>query len=185
MKKTLFTVLALTLLAVLLAGCDLDQVVTIDTPAPGTPAVRLTPLPPVPTAAPGEPGNGGYGDPHGQSASWHNLDPDRPAGPGHKLCLRESGLGRAARHLACRRTDYGGGRHRHVRHPGRRRARDRGAKAGETFPDAPQRINGYFLHPRLTVTGRNLFRHFSCHPLFPLIYYAHASPESGSSARKG
>ena len=25
-------------------------------------------------------GNGGYGEPRGQSASWHNIDPDRPAG---------------------------------------------------------------------------------------------------------
>jgi hypothetical protein len=25
-------------------------------------------------------GNGGYGEPRGQSASWHNVDPDRPAG---------------------------------------------------------------------------------------------------------
>jgi hypothetical protein len=25
-------------------------------------------------------GNGGYGEPRGRSASWHNIDPDRPAG---------------------------------------------------------------------------------------------------------
>jgi hypothetical protein len=57
MKKTLFAALALTLLAVLLAGCDLNQVITIDTPEPG-PAVA-TRNPPVPTAEPGEPASGG------------------------------------------------------------------------------------------------------------------------------
>ena len=59
MKKTLFAALALMLLAVLLAGCDLNQVISIDTPAPGTPGVELTPLPLVPTAAPGQPAGGG------------------------------------------------------------------------------------------------------------------------------
>lgn len=62
MKKTLFAAFALTLLAVLLAGCDLNQIVTIDTPAPGTPGAALTPNPPVPTAAPGESPSGGQID---------------------------------------------------------------------------------------------------------------------------
>jgi hypothetical protein len=62
MKKTLFSALALTLLALLLAGCDLNQVVTIDTPVPGTPGVAVAPNPPVPTAAPGEPAGGGQID---------------------------------------------------------------------------------------------------------------------------
>ena len=57
MKKTLFAAFALILLAMLLAGCDLSQIVTIDTPA-----VALTPNPPVPTAAPGESPNGGQID---------------------------------------------------------------------------------------------------------------------------
>ena len=58
MKKTLVAALALTLMAVLLAGCDLNQVVSIDTPVPGSrPAV--TPPPPVPTAEPGVPATGG------------------------------------------------------------------------------------------------------------------------------
>jgi hypothetical protein len=56
MRKTLFSALALTLLAVLLAGCDLSQVVTIDAPTPGTPGAAVTPNP---TAAPGEPAGGG------------------------------------------------------------------------------------------------------------------------------
>ncbi len=56
MKTTLFAALALTLLAILLAGCDLNQVVQVETPAPGTAA---PPNPPVPTAQPGEPAGGG------------------------------------------------------------------------------------------------------------------------------
>ena len=59
MQKTLFTALALILMAVLLAGCDLNQIVTIDTPEPGSPEVASTPHPPVPTAAPGVPATGG------------------------------------------------------------------------------------------------------------------------------
>lgn len=58
-KKTLFAALALTLIAVLLAGCDLNQIVTIDTPGPGTPEAAVTPPPPVPTAALGVPATGG------------------------------------------------------------------------------------------------------------------------------
>ncbi len=58
MKKTLFSVLALLLMAVLLAGCDLNQIVTLDTPVPGSPA-RATPPPAVPTAEPGQPASGG------------------------------------------------------------------------------------------------------------------------------
>jgi hypothetical protein len=54
MKKTLFAALALTLLAILLAGCSLNEVVTLETPAPGAHAAGGTPNPPVPTAAPGE-----------------------------------------------------------------------------------------------------------------------------------
>ncbi len=57
MKKTLFAALALIMMAVVLAGCDLNQVVAIDTPVPGQEAV--TPAPPVPTAAPGQPASGG------------------------------------------------------------------------------------------------------------------------------
>lgn len=58
MKKTWFAVLTLILMAVLLAGCDLSQVVTIDTPVPGHEA-EVTPAPPVPTAEPGVPATGG------------------------------------------------------------------------------------------------------------------------------
>ncbi len=57
--KTLYAAIALILMAVLLAGCDLNQVVTIDTPAPGTPEAEVTPPPPVPTAEPGVPVSGG------------------------------------------------------------------------------------------------------------------------------
>ncbi len=56
MKKTLLAVIALTFMVVLLAGCDLNQVVSVDTPVPNA---RVTPPPPVPTAAPGQPANGG------------------------------------------------------------------------------------------------------------------------------
>ncbi len=59
MKKTLFAALALTLMAILLAGCDLDQVVSIDTPVPGAEKAQATPNPPVPTAAPGVPATSG------------------------------------------------------------------------------------------------------------------------------
>ncbi len=59
MKKTLFAALALTLMAVLLAGCDLSQVVAIDTPAPGTPQAEASPVPLAPTAVPGQPASGG------------------------------------------------------------------------------------------------------------------------------
>ena len=59
MKKTLLAAISLTLLAILLAGCDLNQVVTIDTPEPGKTTPQLTPNPPVPTAVPGEPAGGG------------------------------------------------------------------------------------------------------------------------------
>ena len=58
MKKTLLSAIALTLMAVLLAGCDLNQVVTIDTPVPGA-EPRVTPVPVVPTALPGQPASGG------------------------------------------------------------------------------------------------------------------------------
>ncbi len=58
MKKTLFSALALLLMAVLLAGCDLNQIVTLDTPVPETPE-RATPAPVVPTAEPGQPASGG------------------------------------------------------------------------------------------------------------------------------
>ncbi len=56
MKKILLTTFTLTLVAVLLAGCDLNQVISIDTPVPGA---RVTPPPPVPTAEPGQPASGG------------------------------------------------------------------------------------------------------------------------------
>ena len=59
MKSTLQAAFALTLLAIFLAGCDLNQVVTIDTPAPGTPQAELKPNPPVATAAPGQSAGGG------------------------------------------------------------------------------------------------------------------------------
>jgi hypothetical protein len=58
MKKTLFAALALTLMAVLLAGCDLSQIVTIETPVPGRPAAKAT-VPAVPTAEPGVAVTGG------------------------------------------------------------------------------------------------------------------------------
>lgn len=56
MKKTYIATLVMLLMAVLLAGCDLSQVVAIDTPVP---APRATPAPVVPTAEPGQPSNGG------------------------------------------------------------------------------------------------------------------------------
>lgn len=59
MKKTIFAAIALILIAVLLAGCDLNDVVVIDTPAPGTPGVQAPPNPAVPTAEPGVPVSGG------------------------------------------------------------------------------------------------------------------------------
>src|SRR5512140_2479825 len=62
MKKTLFSALALILMAVFLTGCELDQIVTIDTPVPGSAEARVTPNPPVPTAAPGVPVSGGEVD---------------------------------------------------------------------------------------------------------------------------
>ena len=59
MTKTIYSTIALILMAVLLAGCDLNQVVTFDTPVPGTPEAEATPNPPVPTAEPGVPVSGG------------------------------------------------------------------------------------------------------------------------------
>lgn len=56
MKKILLAALVLSLMAVFLAGCDLNQIVSIDTPVPQPGA---TPNPPVPTAVPGQPANGG------------------------------------------------------------------------------------------------------------------------------
>jgi len=56
MKRTLISILALTLLAILLAGCDLNQIVTVDTPVPGKPVPTS---PAGPTAAPGETTGGG------------------------------------------------------------------------------------------------------------------------------
>ncbi|HTP03039.1 MAG TPA: hypothetical protein VMJ64_16810 [Anaerolineales bacterium] len=50
MKKPLLAALTLCLMAILAAGCDLNQVVTIDTPVPAA----TTSNPPVPTAAPGQ-----------------------------------------------------------------------------------------------------------------------------------
>ena len=58
MKKTLLAAFALTLMAVLLVGCDLNNVVSIDTPVPGS-EPHVTPAPPVPTAMPGQPASGG------------------------------------------------------------------------------------------------------------------------------
>jgi hypothetical protein len=59
MTKTVFAAIALILMAVLLAGCDLNQIVTIDTPVPGKAEAEATPIPPVPTAEPGVPVSGG------------------------------------------------------------------------------------------------------------------------------
>jgi hypothetical protein len=59
MKRLLLAAFSLTLLAIFLSGCDLNQIVTIETPVPGTPGAGLTPNPPVPTAAPGQSANGG------------------------------------------------------------------------------------------------------------------------------
>lgn len=56
MKKLLLASLALSLMAIFLAGCDLNQVVTLDTPVPQP---GVTPNPPVPTAVPGQPAGGG------------------------------------------------------------------------------------------------------------------------------
>ncbi len=58
MKRTLLAALALLLMVLLLAGCDLSQVVTVDTPVP-EPREKVTPVPVVPTARPGEPVSGG------------------------------------------------------------------------------------------------------------------------------
>ena len=58
MKKTFLAALSLTLLAILLAGCELSQVISIDTPVPGSER-ESTPNPPVPTAEPGQPASGG------------------------------------------------------------------------------------------------------------------------------
>ena len=58
MKKTLLAAFGLILMAVLLAGCDLNNIVSIDTPVPGS-EPRVTPAPPVPTAVPGQPASGG------------------------------------------------------------------------------------------------------------------------------
>lgn len=57
MKKT--SLAAWLLMGILLAGCDLNQIVAIDTPVPGRPAARATPVPVAPTAAPGQPANSG------------------------------------------------------------------------------------------------------------------------------
>ncbi len=57
MKRTLLAALTLTLLAIFLAGCDLNQVVTIDTPVPGPAQPKANP--PVPTAEPGQSPSGG------------------------------------------------------------------------------------------------------------------------------
>jgi len=59
MTRTLFAAIALILMAVLLAGCDLNQVITIDTPVPDEHTSGTTPVPPVPTAEPGVPVSGG------------------------------------------------------------------------------------------------------------------------------
>jgi hypothetical protein len=56
MKKTIFAAIALILMAVMLVGCDLNDVVVIETPVPG---VQATPNPAVPTAEPGVPVSGG------------------------------------------------------------------------------------------------------------------------------
>lgn len=56
MKTTLLAALSLTMLAIFLAGCELNQVVTIDTPVPGP---VVTPNAPVPTAEPGQSAGGG------------------------------------------------------------------------------------------------------------------------------
>ncbi|MGE5071890.1 MAG: hypothetical protein ACM3MF_00540 [Anaerolineae bacterium] len=59
MKKTMLLALVLILVSLLLAGCDLDQVVTINTPVPGSNEAAVTPNPAVPTAEPGVPVSGG------------------------------------------------------------------------------------------------------------------------------
>ncbi len=56
MKKAWLAALTLTLLAFLLAGCDLNQVISVENPPATTPA---PPAPPVPTAAPGQSAGGG------------------------------------------------------------------------------------------------------------------------------
>ncbi len=86
MKKTLLAALSLTLLAILLAGCDLNQVVTIDTPEPGT-SQAVTPAPPVPTAEPGQPASNGEIDLPGARINIFAPGPnplmDRPGSGGH------------------------------------------------------------------------------------------------------
>ena len=84
MKKTLLTALALTFLAVLLTGCDLNQVVTLDTPAPST---AVAPSAPVPTAEPGQSAGGGEIDVPGVKinifAPGPNPEMNRPGSGGH------------------------------------------------------------------------------------------------------
>ena len=83
MKRTLVSILALILLAVLLAGCDLSQIVTVDTPVPGKPVPTS---PAVPTAAPGEATGGGIvvrGVHINVYAPGPNPEIDKPGAGGH------------------------------------------------------------------------------------------------------
>ena len=86
MTRTLFAAIALILMAVLLAGCDLNQVVVIDTPVPGSPDIQGTPNPAVPTAEPGVPVSGGTIDLPGARVNIYAPGPNpfmnRPAGTG-------------------------------------------------------------------------------------------------------
>jgi hypothetical protein len=70
-----------------MAGCDLNQVVTLDTPVPGSPAAGRTPNPPVPTAQPGESAGGGEIDLPGAHinifAPGPNPEMNRPGSGGH------------------------------------------------------------------------------------------------------
>ncbi len=59
MKNKRFAAFALLLTAILVVGCDLSQVITLETPAPGTAKADRTPSPPVPTAALGQSAGGG------------------------------------------------------------------------------------------------------------------------------
>jgi hypothetical protein len=87
MKKTSFAALALMVMTMLLAGCDLNQVVTIDTPAPGSRPAELTPNPPVPTAEPGVPVSGGEIDLPGARINIY--------APGPNPMMNNPGAGRA------------------------------------------------------------------------------------------
>ena len=86
MKKILNSVLLLVVLGVLLTGCDLNQVVSVNTPVPGSSSSSGS-NPPVPTAAVGQPvGGGGIQIPGVQLnifAPGPNPELNKPGAGGH------------------------------------------------------------------------------------------------------